>query len=194
MIPATVLRREITVRNDPRVTPVGRVLRATKLDELPQLVNVLRGEMSLVGPRPESPRYVAHYTSHQRAVLAVRPGITGPAQIVYCHEERLLGGRDPELQYLTVVMPAKLALDLDYVRHHSLRRDVGIVVRTLFALIRSPLPLPAARVTARSPAHDDPSNAAAASSAQPGAPRDHAQRQPEGSTAHVGYVRERATG
>src|SRR6185312_14421422 len=89
---APMPKQEITVSNDPRVTRVGRFLRATKLDELPQLFNVLRGEMSLVGPRPESPHYVAHYTAEQQQVLSVRPGITGAAQIYFPHEEELLDG------------------------------------------------------------------------------------------------------
>ena len=110
-------RREITVSNDPRVTPIGRVLRATKLDELPQLINVVRGEMSLVGPRPESLHYVARYTDEQRQVLSVRPGITGAAQIYFPHEEGLLDGPDPETLYITRVMPAKLEIDLEYVRY-----------------------------------------------------------------------------
>src|SRR5690242_18995896 len=83
------ITRELTLRDDPRVTRVGRFLRATKLDELPQLIIVLRGEMSLVGPRPESPQYVAHYTAAKRAVLSVRPCITGASQILFRHEERL---------------------------------------------------------------------------------------------------------
>ena len=125
--------REITISDDPRVTQVGRLLRATKLDELPQLLNVLKGEMSLVGPRPEAPHYVARYTPAQREVLAVRPGITGPSQVLFRHEERLLRGPDPEQLYLSVVMPAKLAIDLDYARAHSLLGDIRILARTLLA-------------------------------------------------------------
>lgn len=131
MVPTTTSGREITVRGDPRITRVGRVLRATKLDELPQLINVLRGEMSLVGPRPEAPRYVAHYTGEQRAVLMVRPGITGRSQVLFRHEEALLRVPDPELYYLTAVMPAKLAIDLEYVRTHSLWSDIKIMALTL---------------------------------------------------------------
>lgn len=131
MSQAAAMGREITVSDDPRVTRLGRLLRTTKLDELPQLLNVLQGEMSMVGPRPEAPRYVEQYTSAQREVLTVRPGITGPAQVIFRHEERLLRGPDPEQVYLTNVMPAKLAIDLDYVRNHSLVGDIQILARTL---------------------------------------------------------------
>jgi len=127
---------EITVSEDPRVTRIGRLLRATKIDELPQLFNVLRGDMSLVGPRPESPYFVRYYTPWQRIVLTVRPGITGPAQIVFRHEERLLTGPEPEEHYRAIVMPAKLAMDVDYVQHQSLALDLRIIARTLGALVR----------------------------------------------------------
>lgn len=137
----TGARGAITVGNDPRVTPVGRALRATKLDELPQLVNVLRGDMSLVGPRPEAPEYVAHYTPEQRQVLSVRPGITGLSQIYFRHEEQLLTGRAPEFYYIDAILPAKLALDLDYVRTKSLWKDVKVLLLTAVSLV-CPLPSP----------------------------------------------------
>ncbi|MGZ3663855.1 MAG: sugar transferase [Ktedonobacterales bacterium] len=127
---------EITVSEDPRVTRIGRVLRTTKLDELPQLINVLRGDMSIVGPRPESPYFVRYYTPGQRIVLTVRPGITGPSQILYRNEERLLTDPNPEEYYRAAIMPAKLAIDLDYVHHHSLGMDLRIIARTLGALVR----------------------------------------------------------
>lgn len=126
--------REITASDDPRVTRLGRRLRATKLDELPQLVNVLKGEMSLVGPRPEAPRFVALYTYAQREVLEVCPGITGPSQVLFRDEQRLLHGPDPEQVYLLQIMPMKLAIDLDYVRKHSLWGDLQILARTAIAL------------------------------------------------------------
>ncbi len=117
---------------DPRVTGVGFWLRKTKLDELPQLWNVLVGDMSVVGPRPEVPRYVALYSSEQRAVLSVRPGITGMASINYIDENELLAkAADPERAYIEVVMPAKLALDLRYVREQSLGLDVRIIAATV---------------------------------------------------------------
>lgn len=130
----------ITGARDPRVTRVGHVLRAAKIDELPQLWNVLRGEMSLVGPRPEDPAYVALYTPAQRAVLAVRPGITGPAQLVFNDEARLLRPGRVHEDYVTVVLPAKLAVDLEYVASPSLLIDLRIIIataRTIFGRGRS---------------------------------------------------------
>ncbi len=124
----------ITGARDPRITSVGRVLRTWKLDELPQLWNVLRGEMSLVGPRPEAPRYVALYNERQLGVLAVRPGITGPTQIRYRHEERLLGGTDVEAQYRTL-LPHKLEIDLHYVQTRSLLRDVALLAGTVRSIV-----------------------------------------------------------
>jgi len=135
----------ITVRDDPRVTRVGRVLRRTKLDELPQLINVVKGDMSLVGPRPEDGRYVALYTAEQRRVLSVRPGITSPASIRFRREEELLGGDDFEDLYLTQVLPAKLAIELDYLQRRSLRGDVRVVMETLAALLGSGSEDPPAR-------------------------------------------------
>lgn len=126
----------ITAAGDSRVTPVGRVLRRTKLDELPQLWNVLRGDMSLVGPRPEDPRYVALYTPEQRRVLDVRPGITSLASIEYRNEEAVLHGPDWEQHYIHEVMPAKLAIDLRYVQRATLFTDLLIILRTLLALFR----------------------------------------------------------
>ena len=126
----------ITPADDRRVTRVGRVLRRAKLDELPQLWNVLRGDMSLVGPRPEDPHYVALYSPEQRRVLEVRPGITSLAAIRYRDEERLLQGPDWERTYVTQVMPAKLRIDLEYVERQSLWLDS----RILWATARSVLP------------------------------------------------------
>lgn len=126
----------ITTADDKRVTRVGRLLRRTKLDELPQLLNVLKGEMSLVGPRPEDPRYVALYTPEQRKVLDVRPGITSLASVRYRNEEAVLVGPDWETIYVQQVMPEKLAIDLQYVAAPTLWRDIGILFRTLLALFR----------------------------------------------------------
>lgn len=122
----------ITVGDDGRITPVGRLLRRYKLDELPQLFNVLRGDMSLVGPRPEDPRYVALYTPEQLQILTVRPGITSPASLQFRHEQHMLMGADWERAYIQQIMPAKLQIDLDYMKTANLGRDVGILVRTLF--------------------------------------------------------------
>lgn len=121
---------------DPRITGVGRFLRKSKMDELPQLINVLVGDMSIVGPRPEVPKYVALYTPEQRAVLRVRPGITSAASIAYIAENELLGrSADPERTYVEEVMPAKLALDLAYVRNASLTNDLRIILRTLARIV-----------------------------------------------------------
>lgn len=126
----------ITGRADPRITAIGRVLRRTHLDELPQLWNALRGDMSLVGPRPEDPRFVARYTPEQRAVLSVRPGITGPAQLAYRDEERRLPAESTEQAYERDILPGKLAIDLAYVRRRSLGGDLALLARTLAGLVR----------------------------------------------------------
>lgn len=124
----------ITAAGDQRVTRVGRFLRRTKLDELPQLINVLKGEMSLVGPRPEDPRYVALYTPEQRRVLEVRPGITSAASLAFRHEEQLLAGPDWEQVYRTQVMPAKLAIDLAYLERRTLSGDLKLILQTIAAV------------------------------------------------------------
>ena len=127
----------LTAPGDPRVTRIGAVLRRWKLDELPQLLNVLRGDMSLVGPRPEVPRYVAGYSPRQRAVLRVRPGITDPASLAYVDEAAVLARFDDcERAYVEVVLPAKLALSLDYLDRRTLRSDLGILIRTLVRIAR----------------------------------------------------------
>ena len=126
----------ITQSGDARITRVGGILRASKIDELPQLLNVVRGQMSLVGPRPEDPRYVASYSPEQRRVLSIRPGITGPAAIAYRHEERLLSSvPDVEHTYVTKVLPAKLQLDLEYVDNRTLVNDFRLLFRTLGAIV-----------------------------------------------------------
>jgi lipopolysaccharide/colanic/teichoic acid biosynthesis glycosyltransferase len=121
----------VTVWKDPRVTPLGRRLRRLKLDELPQLFNVLRGEMSIVGPRPEDPSYVALYTEEQRRVLSVKPGITGVAALAYADEESLLQGEDWEETYRLTIMPAKLQLELDYLAKRSPRTDAELILQTV---------------------------------------------------------------
>lgn len=138
MRPGSEALGQITVgQRDPRITGVGHVLRRTKLDELPQLINILKGDMSVVGPRPEVPRYVALYSSEQRKVLSVRPGLTSLASIAYIDESTVLGrSSDPERTYIEEVMPAKLALDLQYVRDQSLLLDLRIIGSTLFRLFR----------------------------------------------------------
>jgi lipopolysaccharide/colanic/teichoic acid biosynthesis glycosyltransferase len=126
----------LTSIRDPRVTPIGRVLRRLKLDELPQLWNVLTGDMSMVGPRPEVACYVESYSPAQRQVLSVRPGITDPASIIYCQEEDLLGRQpDPDRYYREVVLPAKLALNLKYLSHMSFAYDLRLLLRTVVHIV-----------------------------------------------------------
>jgi lipopolysaccharide/colanic/teichoic acid biosynthesis glycosyltransferase len=127
----------ITVGEDVRITRVGRWLRRSKLDELPQLIDVLAGHMSLVGPRPELPRYVALYPADLRSqLLRVRPGITDPASLQFADEATLLAAStDPERQYLEVLLPAKLRLSVDYARRATLISDLGVLVRTAGLLL-----------------------------------------------------------
>lgn len=125
----------VTGARDPRITMMGRVLRRTKIDELPQLINVLKGEMSFVGPRPEDPRYVTHYTPEQRQVLNVRPGITSPASIAYRDEENLLSGEDWETYYIQHLMPTKLRLDMQYAQEATFLGDIIILWKTLKVVI-----------------------------------------------------------
>ena len=127
----------VTSAGDPRITRVGRLLRRTKLDELPQLWNVIRGDMSLVGPRPEHPDFVRLYTPEQRRVLSVRPGITSKTSLTFHDEERILAEQGGHSAYIYALMPQKLALDLEYVEHHSVGGDFRILGQTfLFALSR----------------------------------------------------------
>ena len=131
--------RRLTVKGDERVTRVGRYLRKFKLDELPQLINVIRGDMSVVGPRPEVEEYVASYNSEQARVLQMKPGITGAASVVYSDEEaELARHQDSERYYRDVVMPSKLRLDLSYGQHISLLNDLELILRTAFKIIRAP--------------------------------------------------------
>lgn len=126
----------ITTHGDSRVTRVGRWLRRTKLDELPQLINVLTGDMALVGPRPEDPRYVELYTPEQRQLLSVRPGLTSAASLQYRGEEQLLRGEDWERRYREEVLPAKLTIDLDYLARRTFWTDCRLIVDTVLTLLR----------------------------------------------------------
>lgn len=145
----------VTSTDDPRVTKVGRFLRNSKLDELPQLINVLIGNMSLVGPRPQVPRFVEHFDPSLRPlVLSVRPGITGPTTLHYRYEESLLADKpDREDYYIQKILPTKLAMDAHYVQTRSLRDDVRILGKTvrLFtaALARRLFKLPAFKLPAK---------------------------------------------
>ncbi len=124
----------VTAGDDPRVTRVGRVLRRLHLDEIPQLWNVLRGDMGLVGPRPEDPALVDARDVRWRRVLAVRPGMTGPTQLAWARREALLlRGSDPERAYREHVLPAKLASDVAYVGARTFRGDLALLARTLAA-------------------------------------------------------------
>lgn len=122
----------ITASGDKRVTPVGRLLRLTKIDELPQLWNVLVGDMSLVGPRPEIPEYVERFREDYEEILAVRPGITDPASIEFRREEILLAQSDnPEAKYLSVILPQKLAMAREYVKTRTFFGDLILIFRTI---------------------------------------------------------------
>ena len=126
----------ITVGRDSRITRVGAFLRKTKLDELAQLLNVLCGQMSFVGPRPEVPRYVELYTLYQRQVLLVRPGITDYASIAYRNENDLLAGADdPEKMYIETIMPDKIELNMKYLREISPLADLRLILKTVIAVI-----------------------------------------------------------
>ena len=133
----TVAGALVTAANDARITKVGAKLRATKLDEVPQLINVVRGDMSLVGPRPEVREYVDLWSDEDRMViLSVRPGITDPATVLLRREEELLASQsDPEKYYRQVLLPDKARLYRDYVRTQSLRGDLGLIIRTLVSIV-----------------------------------------------------------
>jgi lipopolysaccharide/colanic/teichoic acid biosynthesis glycosyltransferase len=120
-----------------RITRTGKIVRKTKLDELPQLINVVRGEMSLVGPRPEVETYIRLYQSHWDKILSVRPGITDPASIKFRNEEELLAkAADPEDEYRNVILPRKLGIYEDYVSGISFLNDVKILLGTIFVVLK----------------------------------------------------------
>jgi lipopolysaccharide/colanic/teichoic acid biosynthesis glycosyltransferase len=134
----TLAARQLTVDGDPRVTWLGHLLRKSKLDELPQLFNVLMGEMSFVGPRPEVPQYVARYTAHERRVLEVVPGITDAASLRFFNESELLSGlANPEQTYLDEIVPEKIRMNLDYAAQASLLTDLGILLQTFARMCRA---------------------------------------------------------
>lgn len=129
----------VTSSNDRRITRVGHLLRSTKLDELPQLLNVVRGEMSLVGPRPEVASYAIHWSEeHREIILSVRPGITDPASVAFRREAEILATQsDPDAYYILEVLPAKASLYVDYVQTRSLGRDVRILFDTVRTVVFS---------------------------------------------------------
>lgn len=126
-----------TARNDPRVTRVGRALRRSKFDELPQLINVLRGEMSIVGPRPEVPAYTRLYAGEERLILTVLPGITDYSSIKFVQLDLLLGEKDADKVYEEIVRPVKNALRIKYVKEQSLKTDIIIISKTILKLAGS---------------------------------------------------------
>ncbi len=122
---------------DPRITGIGYYLRRFKLDEFPQLFNVLKGEMSLVGPRPEVRKYVAHYSEEQMKVFSIKPGITDYASIQFRNENELLAGRtNPEEYYIKEIMPVKLSYNLEYLRKRTFWGDIAILFQTVFSIFR----------------------------------------------------------
>lgn len=121
---------------DPRITRSGYIIRKLKLDELPQLINVFVGDMSLVGPRPEVRHYVNYWTEEQMHVLDVRPGITDPASIKFRNENKLMEqAEDPEDYYINVIMQEKLKLYLEYVNNHSFWGDIGLIFKTFWVIV-----------------------------------------------------------
>jgi lipopolysaccharide/colanic/teichoic acid biosynthesis glycosyltransferase len=142
MRPASDQQGLLTVGDrDPRITPVGVFLRRYKIDELPQLWNVVLGDMSIVGPRPEVEKYVKTYSETQRKVLLVRPGLTDWASMYYLDEDAILAQReDPEKAYIDEILPAKLDLSLQYIQHKSLPTDLKVIFQTILAILRRPLP------------------------------------------------------
>lgn len=133
MRPIPEINTTVTQRDDPRITRFGALLRRTKIDELPQLWNVLCGHMSFVGPRPDVPGYADRLHGSERALLSIRPGITGPATLFYRNEEELLAGQDdPEAYNREVIWPDKVRINLDYIRNWSLKGDLQYIITTVF--------------------------------------------------------------
>lgn len=129
----------ITTRRDPRITKVGWFLRATKIDELPQFINLLVGDLTLIGPRPEAPEFVEQYTKEQREILKVKPGITGPTQLHYTvlEAETVPDGQDAERFYVEQVMDKKLRLDLEYIEKRTFFSDCRVVLETISLMVRA---------------------------------------------------------
>jgi lipopolysaccharide/colanic/teichoic acid biosynthesis glycosyltransferase len=136
MRPNSDQKGELTIGNDMRVTRLGKVLRKYKLDELPQLLNIIGGQMSVVGPRPEVPRYVSLYNEEQLKVLEVKPGLTDPASIKYLKEQEILGkSEDPEKAYVEEVMPSKLLLNMGYIENRSFMYDLKLIFQTIGKIV-----------------------------------------------------------
>ncbi|MGO1368560.1 sugar transferase [Senegalia sp. (in: firmicutes)] len=128
---------QITVGRDSRITKFGYVLRRTKIDELPQLINILIGDMSFVGPRPEVPKYIEMYTEQQQNILKIKPGITDLASIEYRDENTLLSdSNNPEETYIKEIMPRKIQLNVEYLRRFSIFYDIKIIIKTILAVMK----------------------------------------------------------
>lgn len=131
------LGKQITVGNDSRITKVGKFIRKCKLDEFPQLINVVKGEMSLVGPRPEVPRYVELYDEYQKQILLVRPGITDYASIEFRNENEILENSiNPEEIYIEEIMTRKIELNMKYIRNISLFEDIKMIIKTIYVIFK----------------------------------------------------------
>jgi lipopolysaccharide/colanic/teichoic acid biosynthesis glycosyltransferase len=140
VVDADRLAGNVSPVGDTRVTRVGAFLRRCYLDELPQLFNVLKGDMSLVGPRPETPEFVARYSSDEARILTVRPGLAGPSTLAFMDEaERLADADDPETYYVDTMMHERARLDLEYLTHRSLAYDAMVLVRQFVAILRKVL-------------------------------------------------------
>ncbi|WP_236914427.1 sugar transferase [Clostridium sp. Cult2] len=128
---------QLTVDGDNRITKSGHFLRKSKVDELPQLINVLIGDMSFVGPRPEVPKYVAMYDENQRCILKIRPGITDIASIEYKDEDLILAqSKNPEETYINEIMPKKIKLNVKYIENMSIAYDIRLIIETIFKVIK----------------------------------------------------------
>jgi lipopolysaccharide/colanic/teichoic acid biosynthesis glycosyltransferase len=137
VVAADQLAGNVTPRGDPRITPVGRVLRRWYLDEFPQLLNVLRGDMSLVGPRPETPEFVAELLPHELGLLAVRPGLVGASTLAFMDEADLLAeSEDPVAYYRTTLLHLRARHDLEYLARQSLRADIAVLIRQVATIFR----------------------------------------------------------
>jgi lipopolysaccharide/colanic/teichoic acid biosynthesis glycosyltransferase len=133
----SALKGTLTVGEDSRITRVGSLIRKLKLDEFPQFLNVLLGDMSIVGPRPEVPEFVALYSEEQRRVLSVRPGITDEASLAYFEESKLLAtSTNPKKTYIEEIMPAKITINLAYLENRTLAADITVIGKTILRIFR----------------------------------------------------------
>lgn len=138
VVNADKIGAQITVgEDDPRITKVGKFLRTTRIDEFPQFFNILKGDMTLVGTRPEVARYVNEYNDEMMATLLLRPGATGAASLVYRYENEMLSGKeDPEKYYIETILPDKMAINLEYTKKLSIWEDIKILARTVLCVIK----------------------------------------------------------